>query len=185
MTDITEVGSRGDSPHVDDAPTRRPRPGARGLAVLAAVLVVVLVAAVVYAAIAAGHVRAYDQQQRDDAAAAAVAEQFALRMDNFDSAHLGRYTRSIEKLLSTKAKAKFDPVFKQFVQAYQQGNVSGQGHVLVSGVANADQDSATVLVVHDMTAKSDTGTLVHHYRWNVSLVKVQDRWLVDNFTQVG
>lgn len=152
---------------------------------LAAALVVLLVAAVVYAVVMAGRVHAFEQQQRDGADAETVAEQFALRMDNFDSRHLGHYTRSVEKLLSTKAKAKFDPVFKQFAQVYRQGNVSGQGHVLVSGVATADQDSATVLVVHDMTAKSDAGTLAHHYRWNVSLVKVEGRWLVDDFNQVG
>jgi hypothetical protein len=36
-----------------------------------------------------------------------------------------------------------------------------------------------------MTAKSDGGTQVHHYRWTVSLVKVQGHWRVDDFNQVS
>ncbi|HET8602546.1 MAG TPA: hypothetical protein VFM09_01330 [Marmoricola sp.] len=186
MTDVTQVGAGGDADRLDetDTPARR-RLGTRGLLLLAAVLFVVLVVAAAYAVVMYTRVHSFDAEDHQRADAVAVAEQFALRMDNFDSAHLNRYTSGIEKVLTTKAKAKFDPVFKQFAQVYAQGHVSGKGRVLVSGVGTLDQDSATVLVVHDMTAKSDSGTLVHHYRWSVSLDRVNGRWLVDDFNQVG
>lgn len=183
---MTRVGPAESSERLDppDRPARR-RPGRRGLAVIAAVLVLAIAAAVAYAVVMAGRVGDEARQERDRADATAVAEQFALRMDNFSSDHLDRYARQINQLLTTKAKAKFDPVFKQFSQVYRQGHVSGSGRVLVAGIGEVDQDSATALVVHDMTARSDGGTQVHHYRWTVSLVKVQGHWRVDDFNQVS
>jgi predicted metalloprotease len=183
LTDITEVGAQ----HVPDdrtVPTRH-RPGRRGLAVIAAVLFVLLVAGIAYAVVMATRVSAFDQEQRDRADAVGVAQQFALKMDNVDGAHMGSYARSIDKLLTTKARTRYQKVFAQVAQAYEQSHLTAHGKVLTAGVGEADSDSATVLVVHDMTAKSDQGTRLHHYRWSVKLVKVDGRWLVDDFSEVG
>lgn len=206
MTDISELGAQDESPsespsesqhgpqdgshdglgrRPDDPPDRR-RPGRRGLAVLAAVLFVLLVAGIAFAAVMATKVHSFDQQQRDRADAVAVAEQFTRRMDNYDTAHFDRYTKSVSQLLTTKARTDFDAQYKSYQQQLSQGrSVSSTGKVLMTGVGDSDSDSATVLVVHDVTAKSGKATVVHHYRWTVSMVKVNGRWLVDDFSSVS
>ena len=69
---------------------------------------------------------------------------------------------------------------------YTQAQAVGTGKVLMAGVASYDDDSATVLVVHDGSVKSKLGqSQVRHQRWTVNLVKVRDRWLVDQFTPVN
>jgi len=186
LTDISEVGAQ-PVPHDPDepaAPARR-RPGRRGLAVIAAVLFVLLVAGIAYAVVMATRVSSFDQQQRDRADAIGVAQQFALQMDDVNGAHMDQYARSIDKLLTTKARTKYQKAFDQVAQAYKQSHLTAHGKVLTAGIGEADSDSATVLVVHDMTAKSDAGTRLHHYRWSVELVKVGGRWLVDDFSEVG
>jgi len=187
LTDTSEVGAHHVPPDPDapDLPTRR-RPGRRGLAGIAAVLFVLLVAGTAFAVVLATRVSSFDQQQRDQADALAVAEVFTRRMDNYDTAHFARYTESVKALLSTKAKAAFDEQYKSYEQQLSRGrSVSSTGKVLMAGVGESDSDSATVLVVHDVTAKSGKASVVHHYRWNVKLVKVGARWLVDDFSGVG
>jgi Mce-associated membrane protein len=70
-------------------------------------------------------------------------------------------------------------------KSYTAAKVQGTGKVLISGVADLDSDSATVLVAHDASVKTTEGNLQHHYRWNVDLVKVGNKWLVDNFAPVN
>jgi hypothetical protein len=57
--------------------------------------------------------------------------------------------------------------------------------VLASGVASIDQDSAEVLVVADADVKTVFDTRQRHFRWEISLVKVDGTWLVDDFTPVA
>ena len=52
-------------------------------------------------------------------------------------------------------------------------------------MADLDDDSATVLVAHDASVKTTQGDIEHHYRWNVDLVKVDGKWLVDDFEPVN
>jgi hypothetical protein len=117
--------------------------------------------------------------------AQAVAEQFALRMDDIDGPHFATYVKKIEQLLTTKAKTDNKQTFSLMGKTYAQAKITGTGKILLSGVGSIDPDSATVLVAHDATVKTQQGTLVHHYRWNVDLVKVGHRWLVDSFTPVN
>ena len=60
-----------------------------------------------------------------------------------------------------------------------------QGEVLASGVATLDDDSARVLVVADANVKTVFDERQRHFRWEVSLVKVDGEWLVDDFTPVA
>ena len=55
----------------------------------------------------------------------------------------------------------------------------------MTGVGSYDPDSATVLVVHDGSVKSKLGSQVRHQRWSVDLVKVDGKWLVDDFNPVN
>jgi hypothetical protein len=115
----------------------------------------------------------------------ATAEQFCLRVDDFDGADPDGYRKSVVALLTTKYKADFDNSFAQVEKLGIQAGQKGQGVVKASGIQDIDSDSATVLVAHDNTITTSEGTIQRHHRWSVSLVKVGSRWLVDNFVQVS
>ncbi len=117
--------------------------------------------------------------------ATAVAEQFALRMDNVDGTKFDAYIKGVNGLLTTKAKTKNTQVFDAMKQSYAAAKVKGTGKILASGVADLDSDSATVLVGHDADVQTSQGKIEHHYRWTVSLVKVDGKWLVDDFEPVN
>lgn len=121
----------------------------------------------------------------DRAEVTATGEQFALRMDDVDGTKFDAYVKRIEQLLTTKAKAKNKEVFSTMGKTYAAAKVKGTGKILLAGLADLDSDSATVLVAHDSTVTTTQGNLVHHYRWNIELVKVGGSWLVDDFNPVN
>jgi Mce-associated membrane protein len=186
-----------DDPDQPTAPARR-GPGRRTRAALTAVLVPLLVLGLIacgYLAFRLGHPdeeplnpvsgAAALPSDKDRAKANATAQQFALRMDDVDGTKFDAYVKRIEALLTTKAKAKNKEVFSTMGQTYAAAKIQGTGKILLSAVADLDADSATVLVAHDATVKTTQGTLVHHYRWNVELAKVDGKWLVDDFNPVN
>ena len=167
-------------------------------AVLAAVLIPVLVLGVVAAAYLAYRLEHPDEQPLNPVSGAAAlpsdqarreatatAEQFALRMDDISGSNFDAYVKRINQLLTTKAKAKNSKTFDVIRKSYTAAKVQGTGKVLISGIADLDSDSATVLVAHDASVKTTQGNLQHHYRWTVDLVKVGGKWLVDNFAPVN
>lgn len=163
------------------------RPSTAVLAV-AGVLVVVLVVAVVVAVQRYGQVR--DQHRLDDNRrdALTAAEQFALRMDALDAGNLDAYVKSIEPLLTTKEKTEFRQQFDQFRELLGQAQKTAgagkpQGKIQLAGVADADSDSANVLVAHDSTGGGAEETL--HSRWTLGMRKVGGTWLVDSFVPVS
>ena len=115
----------------------------------------------------------------------AVAEQFCLRMDGVDGSDVEGYKKRVSALLTTKQKAKFTSEFAQFEKLGVDKELKGTGTILRSGLADLDQDSATVLVAHDSSVKASTGTTERHYRWTVALRQVHGDWLVDDFTPVS
>ncbi|RNL81050.1 hypothetical protein [Nocardioides marmorisolisilvae] len=117
--------------------------------------------------------------------AVAVAEQFCLRMDGVDGSDPDGYVKKVSELLTTKQKTKFTQEFADFQKLGVDKKLKGTGTILASGVSDIDPDSATVLVAHDSSVVAETGTTQRHYRWSVSLRKVDGHWLVDDFTQVS
>lgn len=117
--------------------------------------------------------------------AAAVAEQFALRMDNVDSSKFDAYVKSVNGMLSTKARTKNSEIFDTMKQSYEAAKVKGTGKILATGLSDIDDDSATVLVAHDASVQTTQGNIEHHYRWSVNLLKVSGKWLVDDFDPVN
>jgi hypothetical protein len=115
----------------------------------------------------------------------AVAEQFCLRVDGFDGDDPDGYRKQVLPLLTTKYKRAFETQFQAIEQLGVQRGQKGKGTVVVSGIGTMDEDSATVLVVHDNTITSQSGTVQRHYRWTIDLNKVGGRWLVDDFTPVS
>lgn len=181
---MTESSSAGvEDPGGHERPARRV--GARTVRIISAVLVVVFLAAST-AAVLLGLKTHGNQEQSDERAAAAnVASQFALRMDKVDGTDFDGYLESITELMSSKSKAKNRSAFDAIRESYQTAKVKGTGKVLLTAVGDADDDSATVLVVHDQDVTTTQGSIEHHYRWSVSMVKVKGDWLVDDFNVVN
>ena len=159
---------------------------------MGALLLALLITASVFAIRYLGEHRDNEDAQHDQARAQTVAEQFALRMDTFTGTKIEDYTKKLDEVLTTKAKAQFKDQFEQFGQVAKAGQMKGTGKVLMSAVGDHDSDSATVLVVHDSSstftaqgAKSPSNTQVLHNRWTVNLAKVNGTWLVDSFVPVG
>ena len=145
---------------------------------------VVLVLAVVAAVWFGLKTKSDQDAQKDRAAASNVASQFALRMDKVDGTAFDAYVKGVNQLLTTKAKTKNSKSFEAIKKSYETAKVKGSGKVLLTGVGDSDGDSATVLVVHDASVTTTQGDIEHHYRWSVSLVKVNGSWLVDDFNPV-
>ena len=106
-------------------------------------------------------------------------------MDKADGTAFDSYIKGINQLLTTKAKTKNTQTFATMKQSYETAKVKGTGKVLLTGVGDSDADSATVLVVHDASVNTTQGDIEHHYRWSVDMVKVDGRWLVDDFNPVN
>jgi hypothetical protein len=123
-----------------------------------------------------------DEQARADVTR--VAERFTAEVNNYDVGSIDRYEGSITPMLSPKFKGEFDKAMQDIVVAVKQSQLTSKGQVLASAVASVDPDSAQVLVVADANAKSVTGTRIRHFRWQVSLVKLDGKWLIDNFSPV-
>jgi Mce-associated membrane protein len=157
------------------------RSSLRAVMVVTAVLLVLLVVAAVFAV---SEFRQHQQlQATDDDRSSAIntAQQFALRMDTFDGAKLSDYEAKVNTMLTTRAKGEFKQSFPAFEKVYQQGKAVGSGTVRAAGVENIDQDSATVLVIHDRLVKSSFGDQQQYLRWSVQLDKVGGTWKIDKF----
>ncbi len=160
--------------------------GAPGMrTVVAGALVLLLLAAVVVMAL--GFKKLGDVEDDLDARAdvVRVAEQFAVSVNNYDSDSVDDYKSSVSGMLSTKFRTEFDKAMDEIVTQVQEAEMDSTGEVLASGVATIDQDSARVLVVADAAVKTVYDERQRHFRWEVSLVKVDGKWLVDDFTPVA
>lgn len=172
---------------IDDGDaSRRPGEGGSGLRLaMAGVLVVLLVLAVAAGAWGFTRLRAAESDLDARADVVRVAERFTVAVNNYDSASADQYKSSVSDLLSTKFRAEFEQAMDDIVTQVQQAKMQSEGQVLASGVASIDDDSARVLVVSDASVKTVYDQRQRHFRWQVSLVKVDGRWLVDDFTPVA
>lgn len=147
------------------------------------VLILLLVAGAVIGAVS---FTKYRTDQRDvDARQAAVnaAQQFTLRLDNLDYKDLKKYQAQVGELLTTKMKSDFTKNYDQFGQVFQAIQITSKGVVRAAGVQDIDDDSATVLVVHDVDVTSKGCVQPPYKRMKVSLQKIQGKWLVSDFTE--
>ena len=165
----------------------RPRSGLRwALTALAAVLAVLALVAIVWE-VTVLRPRATEVQDEQDARSAVVraAERFTVEVNNYDVASIDRYQAGITPLLSAKFRTEFEKAMTDIVTSVEQAKMTSKGQVLSSAVATLDPDSAQVLVVSDANVKTVFDSRARHFRWEVELVKIDDRWLVDNFTPVA
>jgi Mce-associated membrane protein len=170
------------APVADPDRTRLRRTLAVVFAVVAALALILLVVEVVALRPRADEA---DARQDDRSAAVRAAERFTVQVNNYDVASIDDYQSSITPLLSPKFKGEFEKAMSDIVTSVKQSKMTSEGRVLTSGVSSLDPDSAQVLVVSDASVKTVFDRRARHFRWEVSLVKIDDRWLVDNFTPVA
>ncbi|WP_158604338.1 hypothetical protein [Nocardioides mangrovicus] len=179
----TDTGIESD-PGAPDAFARPRRgPSAMVRAIIAAVLVALLAAAAVFAVTGWRTHRQDETTARDRTAAVNAAEQFTLRLDAVDYKDLDGYSKRLRALLTPKMRSDFSDSFKTFTQAYQAIQISSKGSVRAAGVQDIDADSATVLVIHDVTVTTKSCVQPPYKRMSVDLRKIGGKWLVDDFKE--
>ncbi len=181
---MTDDQTHQPAPEPGRAPRTSPRLSRGVAAVLAALVVLALVAVAVQLLVLRPR---YQDAQAEEAArveVARAAEQFAVRVNNYDSESIEDYQAGVRRLLTTKFAGEFEKAMGDIVTSVNEADMTSRGKVLTSAVTSVDPDSAEVLVVADANVKTVFDTRARHFRWEVALVKVDGRWLVDNFTPV-
>lgn len=164
------------------------------LALLVALVVVSVVAGGFLAlGVLRGQNGTVSQSQRDEVMS--VARQFMLAINTYgpglvdDKGQMPQYRSDVSALITPKFQASFD----QSVTIAEQTATAGltrAADVFATGVADLDQDSATVLVAGSFTNsyKDKKGKTVDDepapFRVAVSVVRIGGDWLVDDFSPV-
>lgn len=112
----------------------------------------------------------------------AVSEEFALRMDSLSSDDVPGYINKVAEVLTTRCRADFEKSEAALTGSIGAVEFTTKGFIRATGVSTLDDDSATVMVVHDSQKTAGSGqSLLSAYRWTISLRKVNGTWLVDKF----
>lgn len=164
--------------------------GRRGLSDRATILIAAVLVLVILAGAAATAVlvaKRGDIESRLDArrTVAGVAERFTVQFNTYQADDVDGYTKAVKQMLSTSAEQAFDNRLADITKLITSTKLTSDGQVLASGVSSLDQDSAEVLVVADAQTDSTAGATQRHFRWEISLVKVDGAWLVDDFSPVS
>ena len=133
------------------------------------------------------------QAQRDEVMS--VARRFMLAINSYgpalldDKGQMPQYRSDVTALITPKFQASFDQSVTIAEQTAKAG-LTRTADVFATGVADLDQDSATVLVAGSFTNsyKNKRGKVVDDepapFRVAVSVVKIDGKWIVDDFTPV-
>jgi Mce-associated membrane protein len=168
-------------------PERTPSAGfRRGL--LVSLLAGLLVASGSLVWLAAHRTGSASDTQAEREQVMSLSEQFMLRMGTYgpdlldDQGQMPDYRSGVKELITAKFATSFDTQVGAAEQLVKQTGVSRKADVYATGVSSIDGDSADVLVAGAFTDsyKGKPGEPLA-VRMQVSLVKVDGTWLVDNF----
>jgi Mce-associated membrane protein len=126
----------------------------------------------------------------------AQTEQFMLRMGTYgpdlldDQGAMPEYRDRVKEVITDKFSASFDKEAGTAEQLVAQAGVTRVADVFATGVSSIDQDSARALVAGTFSdSYAVKGKTVDQepipFRIEVSLVKVDGEWLVDDFDPVS
>lgn len=173
---------------------RGPRSPRFRLVLLIVLIVIALGSGGALAAIVAGRGEGtVSQPQRDEVMS--VARRFMLAINNYgpalldDKGQMPQYRSDVTALITPKFQASFDQSVTIAEQTAKAG-LTRTADVFATGVADLDQDSATVLVAGSFTNsyKNKKGRTVDDepapFRVAVSVVKIGGKWIVDDFSPV-
>ena len=183
------------TPPTDPHDAEAPRSRTFRLVLAAVLLVVTLAAAVVAGTLFAtrGGDAGATQSGREEVMA--QTEQFMLRMGAYgpelldEDGAMPDYRSSVKEVITPKFAASFDQEAGAAEQLVAQAGVARVPDVFATGVSSLDEDSARTLVAGSFT---DTYTVKGKtvpqepipFRIEVSLVKIDGEWLVDDFSPV-
>jgi Mce-associated membrane protein len=172
----------------------RRAPGFR-TALLGVLVVLCLVAAGVLAWMLLARGGDGDDAQASREEVMAQTEQFMLRMGTYgpdlldEQGAMPEYRDRVKGVITDKFAASFDSEAGTAEQLVAQAGVTRAADVFATGVSSLDQDSARTLVAGTFSDSYEVrGETVDQepipFRIEVSLVKVQGEWLVDDFDPV-
>jgi Mce-associated membrane protein len=135
------------------------------------------------------------QLQRDREAVMAQTEQFMLRMGTYgpdlldEQGAMPEYRARVKEVITAKFAVSFDKEAATAEQLVSQAGIARKADVFATGVSAIDSDSATALVAGTFTdsypkGKNEQAREPSPFRIEVTLVKVDGTWLVDDFTPV-
>ncbi len=162
---------------------------------LATALAVLCVLALVGGVVAGVWMRreSSDIEAADTARAEVVqaAQRFTVTWNTIDPKKPEDYVAAVAPLLSTKFRKEFTDNKQDVIGGITQLGLSSTGKVLsdedgipLVGIADLDGDSAKVMVVSDSQRVSGGQPVVRHWRWELGMVKVDGKWLVDDLKAV-
>ena len=169
----------------------RPRPRRRLATLLAALCALALVGALVFYLWLQNRTSEIADAEQDRVGAMQAAERFAVEFNTFRPDEAESYVDRVAPLLSSKFEGEFTSTAEDVVSGITQQRLFSKGEVLkdgdgipLVGISTIDNDSAEVLVVADANRVANRQRVLRHWRWQVSLVKVDGEWLVDSFKEV-
>ncbi len=183
----------GDHDHDTDEPVAHDETRSRPwiATVLAALCVLTIIGGAVLVSWLDGRTDDRRAAEEDRADVVAAAEEFTVVWNTFRPKDAATYVERVSPLLSTKFRTEFEDAAQDVVTSITQQRLFSKGEVLrdgdgvpLIGIASIDNDSAEVLVVSDAKRVANRQRVLRHWRWQVSLVKVDGEWLVDDFKEV-
>lgn len=119
-------------------------------------------------------------------------EQFVLRMGTYgpdlldDKGEMPDYRKRVREMITTKFATSFDESVTVAEQMVAQFALVRKADVFSVGVATLEDDNATALVAGAFTDKYGKGATdePRQFRWQVSLVRVDGEWRVDDYVPV-
>ena len=202
MTTSAETESVPPPPTTPDAPSSGAPNGRFRVVLLVLLVLALLVSGGVLVWLLADRRGDADGVQSDREAAMSQVEQFVLRLNTYgpdqldDQGHLPEYEKQVTAVITPKFAEDFEksglPIAEQTVAKAGLGRTA---KIFGVGVDSIDADSATAIVAAGLNGSSpdpkhpdDTSKRIPLdpavLRWSVSLVKVDGKWLVDDYTPV-
>jgi len=124
-----------------------------------------------------------DAAQRAEALEAA--QTFFVEANRFSVEDLPEYTARVEPLLTPEFAKPFNDATNKILGQLKETKLSARARYVTGAIESIDIDSAAVLVAGDARSTSTVVQRVSFPRWRVSLVKDGERWLVDNYEELG
>ena len=173
-----------------------PRSAAFRLGLLVVLVMVILACSATAVTLWATRSDAEGDTQAGREAVMAQTEQFVLRAFAYgpelldDQGAMPEYRTRVKEIISPKFSASFEEAAGVAEQLVTEAGVSRVPDVFATGVATIDEDSARTLIAGSL---SDTyavdGDQIKQepipFRIEVSLVKIDGEWLVDNYSPVN
>jgi len=118
-------------------------------------------------------------------AALEAARVFFVEANRFSVTDLPEYTERVEPLLTPDFAKPFNDATDKILGQLEETKLSARARYVAGAIETIDADSAAILVAGNARSTSTVLRRVSFPRWRVSLVNDGDRWLVDNYEELG